>query len=131
MKLVNQTTEILKQGSELMKNPVISSAIREIFEWLKGILGKKSAKEKLELIEQNKYNEETIIGLKANLEFILEDNEDLQKQLSEKLKKVELLMEKTDVQKIIKTNTISITGNANIALQDITSNGNFIINKDI
>ena len=131
MKLVNQTTEILKQGSELMKNPVISSAIREIFEWLKGILGKKSAKEKLELIEQNKYNEETIIGLKANLEFILEDNEDLQKQLSEKLKKVELLMEKTDVQKIIKTNTISITGNANIVLQDITSNGNFIINKDI
>ncbi len=118
MELVNQTTEILKQGTELMKNPTISGAITGLFGWLKGILGKKSAKEKLELIEQNKHNEGTIAGLEANLEFILEDNKDLQTQLAEKVKEVELLMDKAGVQAITKNNNIRIKGNSKV-FQDI------------
>jgi len=123
MELVNQTTEILKQGSELMKNPAISGAVTGLFSWLKGMLGKKSAKEKLELIGQNKHNEETIAGLKANLEFILEDNEDLQKQLAEKLKEVKLLMKENGVDNSNKTNT-NVSNGSNIkTMQDIHNTG--------
>jgi len=128
MELVNQTTAILTQGAELMKNPAISGAVTGFFGWVKGILGKKSAKEKLELIEQNKHNEATIAGLQANLEFILEDNEDLQKQLAEKLKEVEQLMKKEGIQSITKTNTMTTIGDGNINLQDING-GDITINK--
>ena len=128
MELVTQASTILSQGAELMKNPAISGAVGGMFGWLKEILGKKSAKEKLELIEQNKHNDGTIAGLEANLEFILEDNEDLQKQLAEKIKEVESLMEKAGVQSITKTNTMTTTGDGNISLQDLNG-GNITINK--
>ncbi len=128
MDLVTQTSAILKQGAELMKNPAIGGAITGFFGWIKGILGKKSAKEKIELIEQNKHNESTIAGLEANLEFILEDNEDLQKQLAEKVKEVELLMEKAGVENnISKTNTMTNT-NQSIGVQD-TNDSTISINK--
>ncbi len=52
MEIVTQTSAILKQGVELMKNPAISGAVTGMFGWLKGILGKKSANEKLELIDK-------------------------------------------------------------------------------
>ena len=120
MELVNQTSSILTQGAELMKNPTISGAVTGLFGWLKGILGKKTAKEKLELIEQNKHNEGTIAGLEANLEFILEDNEDLQTKLAEKVKEVELLMDKAGVQHITKNNNIKIKGNSKV-YQDINN----------
>ena len=130
MELVNQTTEILKQGAELMKNPAISGAVTGFFGWIKGILGKKSAKEKLELIEQNKHNESTIAGLEANLEFILEDNEDLQKQLSEKVKDLELLMKKEGVDNSVKTNTINVSNSTDtkIAQGIDTKGGDLTIN---
>ncbi len=96
-----------------MKNPAIGGVITGLFGWLKGILGKKSAKEKLELIEQNKHTEGTIAGLEANLEFILEDNEDLQKQLAEKLKEVELLMKQEGIDNSIKISTINISNSTN------------------
>ncbi len=128
MELINQATAILAQGTELMKNPAISGAVNGMFGWLKGVLGKKSAKEKLDLIAENRHNEETIAGLKANLEFILEDNEDLQKQLAEKIKEVEELMKKEGIQSITKTNTMTTKGDGNINLQDING-GNITINK--
>ncbi|MBN2894149.1 MAG: hypothetical protein JXL97_19920 [Bacteroidales bacterium] len=130
MELINQTTAVLSQGAELMKNPAISGAVSGIFGWLKGVLGKKSATEKLELIEQNKHNEETIAGLKANLEFILEDNEVLQKQLSEKLKEIELLMKKEGVDNSVKTNTINVNNSTNTKIaQGIDKiDGNLTIN---
>jgi len=128
MELVTQASAILKQGAELMKNPAIGGAVTGMFGWLKGILGKKSAKEKLELIEQNKHNEGTIAGLEANLEFILEDNEDLQKQLAEKVKEVDTLMQKEGMKSIIITSTATIGDNSNDNTQvqgkfDINSGG--------
>jgi len=113
-----------------MKNPAISGAVTGMFGWLKGILGKKSAKEKLALIEQNKHSEKTISDLKANLEFILEDNEVLQIQLAEKVKEIELLMEKSGFQKIInKKNIMKDTGDNSQNFQDVNVKGNFSINK--
>ena len=129
IELVNQTSAILQEGAQLMKNPAISGAVTGMFAWLKGILGKKSAKEKLELIEQNQHNDDTIAGLKANLEFILEDNEELQKQLAEKLKEVELLMKKEGVDNSIKTNTINVSNSTNTKIaQGIDTKGDITIN---
>lgn len=129
MELVTQAGAILTQGAELMKNPAINGAVTGMFGWLKGVLGKKSAKEKLELIEQNKHSEETIAGLKANLEFILEDNEDLQKQLAEKLKEVELLMKKEGVDNSVTTNTANVTNSTNTKFaQGVSVGGDFVIN---
>jgi len=130
MELVTQTSAILKQSAELMKSPAIGGAVTGLFGWLKVILGKKSAKEKLELIEQNRYNDSTIAGLEANLEFILEDNEDLQKQLAEKIREVELLMKNAGIQNISNANRINNTGNSNKIMNDIMISGNFSINKD-
>ena len=82
---------------------------------------KASVKEKLELVEQNKHNDKIIAVLMANLEFILEGNEDLQNQLTEKLKELDLLMKQAGVSTITKTNAINLTGNGNM---QIGSSGN-------
>ncbi len=66
--------------------------------------------------------------MEANLEFILEDNEDLQKQLTEKVKEIELLMEKAGVQSNI-TKTNIIKNRDGIVLQDLNNNKNISINK--
>jgi hypothetical protein len=130
MELITQASAILKQGAELMENPAISGAVTGLFGWLKGILGKKSAKEKLELIEQNKHNEGTIAGVEANLEFILEDNEDLQKQLAEKIKEVEELMKKEGIDNSVKTNTINVSNSTNTKIVQAvdTKGGDITIN---
>ena len=130
MELVNQTVAILQQGAELMKNPAIGGAVSGVFNWLKDVLGKKSAKEKLELLEQNKHNEDTIAGLKANLEFILEDNKDLQKQLAEKVKEVELLMKENGVDNSVKISTVNVSNSTDTKIaQDIdTGGGDLTIN---
>jgi hypothetical protein len=71
------------------------------------------------LIEQQKADAETIAGLKANLELMLDGNDELQKQLAEKVKEVELLLKQAGSQ-ITKTNTINATGNNKI-YQDINN----------
>ena len=130
--LVSQTGSILENTTELMKIPAVSGAVVGLFGWLGIIFTKKSAKEKLYLIEQNLHGEETIIGLLANLETVLVDNEGLQNQLAEKLKELDLLMKQVG---IIGTNTnkkvniVNITGNANIAFQDILRSSNIAINR--
>ena len=68
-----------------MNNPETKDNVTELLKWLKITLVKKTAQDKLKLIEQNKHNNETIISLQASLEFILEDNEKLRKQLKEKI----------------------------------------------
>lgn len=117
--LVTQTGAILGQATELLKIPAISGAITGLFSWLGNIFTKKSAKEKLAMIEQNQHDEETIIGLKANLESILEDNNELQTQLTEKLKEIERLMKGNGVKNITKTNTVIVSGTGHITAVDI------------
>ena len=117
-KLLTQTGAILGQATELLEIPAISDTVKGLFTWLGNVITKKSAKEKLELIQQNKYSKETIIGFTANLETILEDNEDLQKQLAERLMEIERLMLENGVQSTV-SNTIIVTGNNNKNIQDI------------
>lgn len=88
---------------------------------------KKSTQEKLALIEQQKADAATIEGLKSNLEFVLEDNEELQKELAEKVKELDSVLKKVGVN-ITKTNTATVTGDGNIVNQDI-SNSTITINS--
>jgi len=127
--LINQAGAILEKSAELVQIPAISGAIDGLFGWLGGIFTHKSAKENLnKLTEQKKYDQETISALKANLGMYLEDNDVLQKQLAEKVKEIDLLAKQAGVQNVTKTNTMNITGDRNIGLQDI-SGGNIHITK--
>ena len=125
--LINEIGEILKQSNELIKNPAIGGTIAALFSWLKDKIKNKSAKERLELIEQNKHEEETIAALKVNLEMILEDKIELQNQLTEKLEKVKKSM-KAEGLNISTINTMNIKGNGNINFQGNIAK-NIIINK--
>ncbi|MEI6291592.1 MAG: hypothetical protein WCP19_14290, partial [Chloroflexota bacterium] len=114
-----QTGAILGQATELLKIPAISGAVTGLFGWLGNAFTKKSAKERLALIEQNQHSEETISNLKINLETVLEDNEELQKELAEKLKEIEIQMEKAGIKNVTKTNTVIVSGTGHITPVDI------------
>ena len=127
--LINQASQIIQQSSNLLSHPVIGTAVTGLTSWIGGILGKPSAKEKIKQIEENNFTEETVAGLEANLEYILEDNKSLQNELAKKLKEFEELMTKEGVTMPTKTNTMNVTGNDNISFQDVASKGNINITK--
>jgi predicted metal-dependent hydrolase len=121
--LMQQTGNILAQSQELLKQPEIKGAVSGFLSWIgsKIFANKKAKQERLALIEKQKADEQTINDLKSDIRSIVEDNEELQKELAEKVKEVELLLKKANVQ-ITKTNTVNITGNENTVFQDITGN---------
>ena len=127
--IINQASQIIQQSSNLLSHPVIGTTVSGLVSWVGGILGKPSAQEKLKQIEEDNYTEETVAGFEANLEFILEDNENLQRELSEKIAELEKLMKQEGMSIIPKTNTMNVTGNDNISFQDVSSQGNINISK--
>lgn len=120
--LIQQTGNILAQSQELLKQPEVKGAISGFLSWIgsKIFANKKATQEKLALIEQQKADADTISNLKANLEFMLDGNDELQTELAEKVKEVDLLLKQAGVQ-TTKTNTANITGNSNKVYQDINN----------
>lgn len=120
--LIQQTGNILTQSQELLKQPEVQGAVTGFLSWIgkKIFANKKSTQEKLALIEQQKADAATIEGLKSNLEFVLEDNEELQKELAEKVKELDSVLKKVGVN-INKNNTVNITGDGNKVYQDISN----------
>lgn len=120
--LIQQTGNILAQSQELLKQPEIKGAVSGFISWIssKIFANKKVSQEKLALIKQQEADAETIAGLKSNLEFVLDGNDELQKELAEKVKDLELLLKQAGVQ-TNKTNTANITGNSNKVYQDINN----------
>ena len=116
--LMTQLSAILGQAAELLKIPAISGAVTGLFSWLGNVFTKEPAKKRLNLFQQNKQSEETITELKSNLKYEIEGNEDLQKQLAEKLNEIEKLMKDNNVQSTV-SNKISIKGDNNKAYQNI------------
>ena len=125
--LISQASQLIQQSSDLISHPVVGMAAKEFVGWLGGKFGKTSAKEKLKKIEEDNYDEKTVSGFEANLEFILEDNEQLQKELAEKIKQLEEVMAKEGISITTKANKMNVTGNQNISIQDVSSNGNINI----
>ncbi|NCA84225.1 MAG: hypothetical protein EOM83_01480 [Clostridia bacterium] len=130
MELITLTGVILSQANKLMENPAVGKAVDGVVNWIGNILGKKSATDKLEQIQQqDNHTEEAVNSIKANLEFMLEDNKELQAQLAEKVAEVQQVMQREGMQLITKTNTMTVTGDSNVSMQDINSQGNISIGR--
>jgi len=128
MEIIALTGAIISGGKKLMENPAVAETVNGVFSWIGNALGgKKSVQEKLEKVENGEITEEEVNSIKANLEFMLEDNEELQKQLASKLEDVKKVADREGVSIITKTNTMNVSGNNNISLQDINSGGNLSI----
>lgn len=129
MELITLAGVILSGANKLMENEKVGNAVKGVMTWIGGALGKPSANEKLQQIEQNSNVEDNVNSIKANLKFVLEDNQALQSQLAAKLEELQSLMQKEGIPMPSKTNTINITGNENIGFQDINTQGNITITR--
>ena len=128
--LLSQVSQILQNGKDLMSNPTVSGAVTGLLGWMKkAFKNNKRAQERLEMIERLEANEEVINQLKTNLDDLLYDNEQLQKELEEKVKEVNEAMAKAGIN-ITKTNTMNINGDNNIGIQDVSGGGNININVE-
>ncbi len=89
--LVQRTGTILEQANKYSNISTVKGTFTGFLDWIgKKLFGnKKSTNEELALIEQQKADEKIISDLKLKIEFVLEDNEKLQKKLTEKINKVE------------------------------------------
>ncbi|MBE0637319.1 MAG: tetratricopeptide repeat protein [Bacteroidales bacterium] len=120
--LIQQTGAILTQAQEWLKLPGVKEPVTGFLDWMSQKVFSKSekSKERLILIEQQQADAGTIAKLMGNLESELEDNEELQKELNEKVAAVQTELKQAGVN-ITKTSTITITGNHNKAYQDISN----------
>lgn len=119
--LIKQTGDILAQSQELLKQPEIKGAVSGFLSWIgsKIFANKKSKQERLALIEQQKATEQTINDLKSDIRSIVEDNIELQKELAEEVKKVDLLLKQAGIQ-TTKTNSVTLIGDGKV-YQDINN----------
>lgn len=128
MEIIALAGAVISGGKKLMENEAVAETVNGVFGWIGNALGgKKSVVETLEKVESGEASEEEVNSIKSKLEFVLEDDEELQKQLAEKLEEVKKVADREGVQMVTKTNTMNVTGNNNISLQDIDSNGNISI----
>jgi hypothetical protein len=128
MEIIALTGALIQGGKKLMENEAVAETVNGVFSWIGNTLGgKKSVTETLEKVESGEVSEEEVNSIKNKLEFVLEDDDELQKQLSEKLEEVKKVADREGVTMVTKTNTQNITGNNNISLQDINSGGNITI----
>ncbi len=119
--LIQQTGAILTQAQELLKLPGVKETVTGFLGWMgKKIFTKsKAAQERLILIEQQQADAQTIATLMGSLETLLEDNEELQKELNEKVAAVQSELKQAGVT-INKDNTINISGKYIKTYQDIS-----------
>ncbi len=125
--LIQQVGVAFEKAQQLMG----VSAVKETVTGILGWIGKKVfsnnpiTNKRLALIEQQKADAETINSLKANLEYVLNGNEELQKELAEKVQEIEKLSQEAGV-KTEETTTITTGANStNTILKDVSIGGNF------
>jgi nucleoside 2-deoxyribosyltransferase len=88
--LIEQAGNVLSESQKLLKNPETRGAIVAFLSWLgnKVFSNKKSAQKELELIEQQKATVEIIASLKSKLELVLDENDELKKELGSKIQEM-------------------------------------------
>ncbi len=124
--LIQGTENILAQSQELLKQPAVKDAVSGLLSWIgnKIFAGKKAKQERLALIEQQKANQQTINDLTNDIRSLVEDNEELQQELAEKVSQIQLLLPQSG------TNTATTTGNYNQTYQGINSSTITSINQN-
>ncbi|ACF13830.1 hypothetical protein Ctha_1367 [Chloroherpeton thalassium ATCC 35110] len=117
--LIEKPEDILTHGQELMKHPVVKNAVLKIVNWIgtKVFAGKKATQEKLALLEAQKADAALVADLKAKLEFVLEDNDALRKELAAQVNALNAQLKQAGAQ-TQKTNTASVSGEKNNLIQD-------------
>ncbi len=128
LELIAITGTILSQTKKLMENPAVGDAVKGVINWVGGVLGKDSARKKLQEIEADQHDEGTIKSIESNLEYVLEGNEALQKELAAKIEELQQIAAREGVPMVTKTNTITITGDGSKAFQDLKVGGDFTYN---
>mgnify|MGYP001031530899 CR=1 FL=1 len=130
MEIIALTGALIQGGKKLMENEAVAETVNGVFNWIGNALGgKQSVVETLEKAENGEVSDDDLNSIKSKLEFVLEDNEELQKQLAAKLEDVQKVADREGVTMVTKTNTMNVTGNNNISLQDIDSDGNISIGR--
>lgn len=131
MALIEDAGRILNGATDLLKNPVVGSAVSGVLSWVKSKLTSKSQKERLATIEKNEHDEKTIIALMAQLEVLLEENDALAKELDTKVAEVKKALEDDGKQDgLTQYNyTMSVKGDGNISIQGMNASGDINIGK--
>ncbi len=114
MEIIGLTVIILTQANKLSENEAAGGALKAVTGWIGDILGKPSAKEKLQQIEQNQNIEANVNSITASLEFVLEGNEQLQNELAAKIAELQRMMKKEGISMPTATNTTNTAYNRKI-----------------
>lgn len=116
-----QTSSILQQSGELIKNPAIRGIVTGFIGFLKNaFVNKKKAQQWIEMVEKQEATDSEIIKLEGALEELLDENSDLKAKFEEQLKKVNDATQAAGMT-ITKNNSIKNSGNGNINIQDISN----------
>jgi hypothetical protein len=127
LEIVVSAGVLLGQATKLLENETVAKAVKGFTNWVGEVIGKTFAKEKIIEIETSQNVEQDVAMLQSQLEFVLRGNSELQQQLAEKIAGLHELLKKEGIPLPTKTNTLNISGERNIALQDINTQGNITI----
>lgn len=119
---------LIGQFTTLSQNPIVKPAIKGLSEWVGNLFSKHSVKENLQRIEENRFDDEIISELKILLKHRLEDEDDLVKQLDEKISEVKIKVKDQGLQDQVSRNIVTITGDKNVLFYDINTSGDININ---
>jgi tRNA uridine 5-carbamoylmethylation protein Kti12 len=129
MEIIGLTVIILTQANKLSENEAAGGALKAVTGWIGDILGKPSAKEKLQQIEQNQNIEANVNSIKASLEFVLEGNEQLQNELAAKIAELQRMMKKEGISMPTAANTTNTSDNRIIINQGIPPQNSITITR--
>lgn len=132
------TIALLKEAGLYLKenggNEIVKKAANDLYSWFTSKLSKNSQKKKLEALKAYPENEAAEVQVKSLLEDAAEDEDiDVNEVQQQALAFKEVLKENDPVwyqqsTTINKTNTQTITGDSNIAVQDVSGGSTININ---
>jgi hypothetical protein len=129
MEVILLVSTILTGANKLLENEAVGGALKAVTGWIGDILGKPSAKEKLQQIEQNHNIEANVNSIKASLEFVLEGNQQLQNELAAKIAELQRMMKKEGIPMPTAANTTNTAYNSKIGDHGIRPQNSIIITR--
>ncbi|MCD4725369.1 MAG: hypothetical protein K8R63_11060 [Bacteroidales bacterium] len=130
MQIISLALGLMGQFTKLSQNPNIKPVINGLSDWIGNIFSKHFVKDKLKQVKENRFDDETISELKVLLKHRLEDEEELLKQLEEKISEVIGKVNEEGLQDQVERNIVTITGDKNVVLTGFDTSGDININID-
>ena len=130
---------LLKEAGLYLKenggNEIVKKAANDLYSWFSSKLSKKSQQKKLEALKDNPENESAEVQVKGLLEDAAEDEDIDVSEVKQQAQTFEAVLKENDPvwyqqsTTINKTNTQTITGDGNIAAQDVSGGSSININQ--